>query len=228
MTDQPQTYTCHNCGDDIKATLGSDIYEIERKLREEDTLVLCSDCEEKDIGTPTYEFFWHSNKIENVEDKEAVLKNMEALEYLLDQEDILTHEAVKKAHQIIMEDRQPEIAGEYKQQNNFINKGMDGKKVFCPPEMVRHKMEELLEFQPETEEEAWEWKMIFVNIHPFLDGNGRMSRLLYYAICERLGEEPRIVRYGERHEYYDECDELDKLRIDTGAETKEWNLDDLR
>lgn len=170
-----------------------------------------------------YTYFKHSNLIEGVDSEDAIKRNIQALEYLLKQEDIFNHEAVKEAHRIIMEKRQPEIAGEYKKTNNYINKGREGKKVFCPPNKVKEKMEELFQFRPETEEEAWEAKMVLVNIHPFLDGNGRISRCWYYAACKKIGVEPRMVKYEERHEYYEQCDQIEELRIDPLAETKEWD-----
>ncbi|XP_038053317.1 protein adenylyltransferase FICD-like [Patiria miniata] len=45
------------------------------------------------------------------------------------------------------------------------------------------------------------YKLVY--IHPFLDGNGRTSRLLMNLILMRAGYPPIIVKVTQRHEYYE-------------------------
>ncbi len=45
------------------------------------------------------------------------------------------------------------------------------------------------------------YKLVY--IHPFLDGNGRTSRLLMNMVLMRAGYPPVIVKVSDRHEYYD-------------------------
>ena len=71
---------------------------------------------------------------------------------------------------------------------------------YCPPEQVDSEMDAFLEFhhahadrQLPTEVEAAWLHHAFVRIHPFQDGNGRMSRLLVAYAFARNGEFPPIV-----------------------------------
>merc|ERR1712243_185390 len=45
------------------------------------------------------------------------------------------------------------------------------------------------------------YKLVF--IHPFLDGNGRTSRLLMNLFLMRAGSPPAIIRKESRYDYYE-------------------------
>ena len=71
---------------------------------------------------------------------------------------------------------------------------------YCPPEQVDSEMDAFLEFHrshadrelPTEVEAAW-LHHAFVRIHPFQDGNGRMSRLLVAYAFIRNGEFPPVI-----------------------------------
>lgn len=87
---------------------------------------------------------------------------------------------------------------------------------------MESKLEKLFAWKPETKEEAFEWKKLFVNIHCFADGNGRVSRLVYLWICTELSEvEPEMFTYRNRQDYYDCLNGFDDCRIDPEIEIKE-------
>ena len=147
------------------------------------------------------QFLKESNKIEDVHKKDidfrkAMEDSWKAYEYLKSQ-DKIGHQEVKKVHQLILQRLQPEIAGEYREQQNYI-----AGHVPPPPSQVTPKMGGLLQEQPCTKEEALEFHLEFERIHPHLDGNGRAGRIIYLVQCENLGVEPELWTYEDRREYY--------------------------
>ena len=79
----------------------------------------------------------------------------------------------------------------------------------CPPEQVRSEVGRFLEFHvghqgldlaPEVEA-AW-LHHEFVRVHPFQDGNGRMSRLLMSLPYVKAGEFPPVIMTQAKQDYY--------------------------
>ena len=143
------------------------------------------------------EFIRESNAIENVTTEAAVESSMDAWEFLCEQPE-LTHYVVQEAHEYILEDLQPDIAGEYR--DIAVHIGGD---VAPPPQVVRPQMDTLLKWKPDSSLEAIEWHIAFEHIHPFADGNGRIGRLLYLWHCKELDITPIIWRADDRQGYYE-------------------------
>lgn len=142
------------------------------------------------------EFFTESNKIENVHGEDALTQTLTAWEHITKQNE-LTHDVIKSTHGKILENRQPEIAGEYRSVNVIV--GED--KPPAPP-AVPTLMEELLEHTPTTATQAIQWHVYFEKIHPFTDGNGRIGRMIYAWHCNKLNIKPVLWRAADRHQYY--------------------------
>jgi hypothetical protein len=53
---------------------------------------------------------------------------------------------------------------------------------------VRYLMELLERWEPEDEEECLEWYRCFEIIHPFIDGNGRVGKILYNWWLDKLDD----------------------------------------
>lgn len=68
------------------------------------------------------------------------------------------------------------------------------------PYLVPFLMEEWLDrYEELTPKEA---HIEFEHIHPFADGNGRTGRMLMWWQEIQLGQEPTLVSFSERQEYY--------------------------
>ena len=126
-----------------------------------------------------HEFFLESNAIEGVYDDSAVEESMRAYNNLVVERE-LTHKTLKETHEILLEERQPQIAGEYR--NVHVRIGND---IPPSPGKVEGLMDKLLSQKPETHIDALEWHIDFEKIHPFQDGNGRIGRLIYlWHMCD--------------------------------------------
>ncbi len=88
---------------------------------------------------------------------------------------------------------------------------------YCPPEQVQSEIDRFLDFHarhraldlaPETEA-AW-LHHEFVRIHPFQDGNGRISRLLMAHAYAKAGEFPPIIPAQNKLAYIEALEAADE------------------
>ena len=116
--------------------------------------------------------------------------------------------------------RIPLRKGAYKMRPNNPRRTDGFVHEYCPPEQVDSEMDAFLEFhrahadrQLPTEVEAAWLHHAFVRIHPFQDGNGRMSRLLVAYAFARNGEFPPIVLAAEKPEYIQNLELADEGKL---------------
>lgn len=149
-----------------------------------------------DLTIDIEEYLRESNAIESVYGDQALRDSVEAWRYLREQKQ-LTQEIVRGVHARVLQHRQPDIAGEYRDVQVYV-----GDHVPPRPDVVESEIAELLEWVPENAVEAIEWHVRFETVHPFADGNGRVGRLLYLWHCWRLGLEPVMWRAKDKQGYY--------------------------
>jgi len=124
----------------------------------------------------------------------------------------ITEWNIKNIHQLVLKDIDNENAGRYRKENVTI-KGV----MHIPPDFV--KIPELMEILILNYETWHNYHPIIqavllhgelVKIHPFIDGNGRTSRLIMNLDLINHGYNPVIIKKENRLEYYEV---LDKAHI---------------
>ena len=122
----------------------------------------------------------------------------------------LTEHAIRELHAQLFACIDDEQAGEYRRTDARIV-GRD----YLPPESVlvpallREFTEWLEESTADPVAKAAAAQAKILSIAPFLDGNGRVGRLLSNLILEASGYPPAIVRVEDRDRYYDGLREAD-------------------
>lgn len=130
------------------------------------------------------------------------------LDDLVKDKNPITEWNIKNIHQLILKDIDDENAGKYRKENVTI-KGA----VHIPTDYI--KIPELMERLILTYETWNEYHPIIqaallhgelVKIHPFVDGNGRTSRLLMNLDLMNSGYNPVIIKKESRLKYYEALD----------------------
>jgi Fic family protein len=122
----------------------------------------------------------------------------------------LTEHAIRELHAKLFASIDEENAGAYRRTDARIV-GRD----YLPPESVlvpallRECMEWLEESSADPVALACAAQARMVNIAPFLDGNGRVARILSNLVLASAGYPPAIVQVGARERYYDSLRQAD-------------------
>lgn len=124
--------------------------------------------------------------------------------------------------------------GEYKEHPNHVLLQSGEKFYYAEPSEVPAKMEELLKWYNESQDEhplitAAFLHYKFVLIHPFDDGNGRVSRLVMNYHLMKNGYPPIIVKSADKKNYLYALNQADAGKTDAFleylGEQLLWSLD---
>lgn len=127
-----------------------------------------------------------------------------AINYILNYK-VLSIDLITKLHKIYFKDSFPDIAGKFKRLNNKI---IGSKFKTTPKELVLTDLKLFItnynklkkELHP-IELSAWaHW--FFIKIHPFQDGNGRISRLIMNFIFYKNKYALIDIKTKEKHFYF--------------------------
>ena len=127
------------------------------------------------------------------------------------------------------------MPGIYKTKDNHVLTISGEIHYYTPATQVPTEMEKLITWYNESKlklhpvELAAVFHHKFVAIHPFSDGNGRVSRLCMNFILMKNGFPPAIIRNEKRKEYYVALEEADKGNpgtfIDLISDEVKYNLE---
>ncbi|MDX9970712.1 MAG: Fic family protein [Candidatus Gracilibacteria bacterium] len=136
----------------------------------------------------------------------------------LSKEKELTLESILLLHRMLMSNINDEIAGRFREKNEFVRVGT----YIAPnPKEVKNLLENMLihynaSINENIIKKLARFHLTFEHIHPFLDGNGRIGRVLNNYILLREGFVPINIKFIDREKYYEafkEFDEKDKTEI---------------
>lgn len=125
----------------------------------------------------------------------------------------ISEKLIKKLHELILTKIYDEAKGQYRKENVRILGA-----IKSPPQAVKvpDLMKQFAEYTKTNPEKLnpvdfaaiLHYKL--VEIHPFIDGNGRVSRLLMNLVLMKHGYPITIVLNTDRKKYYDTLKEADK------------------
>ncbi len=181
-------------------------------------------------------------------DEEEVAGYAEAMELIFEswQEITLTENHLKQLHSVLLKFSSKDTAhrGNYKQlSNNVVAFDADGKEIgivfeTASPFETPFEMEKLIKWLNQTIEDKTIHPLLiiavfvvsFLAIHPFQDGNGRLSRILTTLLLLRLGYEyvpyislESIIEENKDH-YYKALRQTQKTLRDEKADWEKWCL----
>jgi Fic family protein len=109
------------------------------------------------------------------------------------------------------------LKGRYKERPNNPKRPDGAIHQYCPPEQVDSEMERLLQMHAEhirmgvpVEIQAAWLHHRFAQIHPYLDGNGRVARALASLVFIKAGWFPVVVNRDDRPRYIDALEVADE------------------
>ena len=145
-----------------------------------------------------------------------------AFEYLL--ENKLNQKNILVAHGILTRGLlKPEQSGAYRKENVEIGRRYFSgyfQVVYRPCSFIEVPNKTLLFFKTvrnaKSIDDCWDCHCMFEDIHPFVDGNGRIGRCILNAQLVKLGHEPTIILSANRQDYY--------KRLQTWRMVKEMDL----
>lgn len=173
----------------------------------------------------------------------------EAINYLMEMiknHQALTEKAIRELHKVILVEPyktpaqtqggvwvEKEVTlGAYKKLPNHVKTPTGEIHYYATPEETPSKMADLMAWLHEEQEKQELPPLIiaaifhyrFVAIHPFDDGNGRMSRLLMNLLLMQAGYPPVVIKQEERNLYYNALRQADSGDMEAFVEFIGGNL----
>ena len=201
---------------------------LEASLKKEDLLKILSETE---IAEQVY----NSNAIENstlsLEDTEKILLEIDLDRYISQREIFeaknlakvvayINEKAIEKdldvemtlfLHKILLSNIRDDIAGRFRNNGEWVRVANH---IACDPKHIIQKIENMfIEYKSSTQsiiKRIAKLHLTFEHIHPFVDGNGRIGRVINNYLLIKEGFVPINIKFIDRSEYYKAFKEFDK------------------
>ena len=127
----------------------------------------------------------------------------------------LTLEVILFLHKMLISNIRDDIAGRFREENEFVRVGSH---IAPNPNEVIKMLEEMLtEYNASAGsgniiERIAKLHLTFEFIHPFIDGNGRIGRVLNNYMLMREGYVPINIRFANREMYYEAFREFEEKK----------------
>ncbi len=112
-------------------------------------------------------------------------------------------ETILLLHKMLISNINDKIAGRFRQAGEYVRVG---RYIAPAPEKIQFLLDELLEKYQDSDEHVLnkvsEFHLLFEKIHPFIDGNGRIGRILINLMLLQNGFPPIIIKDSEKQYYY--------------------------
>lgn len=187
------------------------------------------------LETEVAEQVYNSNAIENstlsLEETEKILlqidldrfisereifeaKNLARVVSYIDKkakEQELTLDVILSLHKMLLANIRDDVAGRFRKENEFVRVG--NHIAPNPKEVVERLEKMLIEYNAESRENIIKRiakiHLVFEYTHPFVDGNGRIGRVINNYLLIREGFVPINIKFIDRKMYYEAFNEFD-------------------
>ena len=122
----------------------------------------------------------------------------------------LSLEVILLLHKILISNIRDDIAGRFRRENEYVRVG---NYIAPPPGEVTDRLEKMLaEYNAASDENIIKriarLHLNFEHIHPFIDGNGRMGRVINNYLLLKEGFVPINIKFIDRKRYYKAFEEF--------------------
>lgn len=129
----------------------------------------------------------------------------------------LTLDVILSLHKMLISNIRDDIAGRFRQENEYVRLGSH---IAPAPKEIIDRLEKMLvEYQSTAHKNIIKriskLHLIFEHTHPFVDGNGRIGRVINNYALWREGFVPINIKFIDRKKYYDAFKEFDEKGLST-------------
>lgn len=124
----------------------------------------------------------------------------------------LTLEVMRTLHKMLIANIRDDIAGRFRASGEYVRVGSH---IAPAPEGIVDRLEQMLVAYHASQHEhiikrVARMHLAFEHTHPFVDGNGRIGRVLNNYVLIREGFVPINIKFIDRNRYYDALAEFDR------------------